>query len=115
LRKQVMRIVTDPTPVEDPKNPERCNVFQIYRLFLNKGQEEALRARYLAGGLGYGEVKQELFVMVRDYFAPFTARRTELLADSEGLRRILAVGAQKARYVASKTLRKVRKKTGLAY
>jgi tryptophanyl-tRNA synthetase len=115
LRKQIMRIVTDPTPVEDPKDPERCNVFNIFRLFLDKEQENDLRRRYLAGGLGYGEVKEELFVMVRDYFAPFTARRTELLADSEGLRRILAVGAQKARYVASKTLRKVRKKTGLAY
>lgn len=115
LRKQIMRIVTDPTPVEDPKDPERCNVFNIFRLFLDKEQEKDLRRRYLAGGLGYGEVKEELFVMVRDYFAPFTARRTELLADPEGLRRILADGAQKARNVAAKTLRKVRKKTGLAY
>lgn len=115
LRKQIMRIVTDPTPVEDPKDPERCNVFNIFRLFLDQEQENDLRRRYLAGGLGYGEVKEELFVTVRDYFAPFTARRTELLADPEGLRRILADGAQKARYVAAKTLRKVRKKTGLAY
>jgi len=115
LRKQIMRIVTDPTPVEDPKDPERCNVFNIFRLFLDKEQEKDLRRRYLAGGLGYGEVKEELFVTVRDYFAPFTARRAELLADPEGVRRILADGAQKARYVAAKTLRKVRKKTGLAY
>ncbi|WP_225072597.1 tryptophan--tRNA ligase [Desulfuromonas sp. CSMB_57] len=115
LRKQIMRIVTDPTPVEDPKDPERCNVFNIFRLFLDKEQEKDLRTRYVAGGLGYGEVKEELFVTVRDYFAPFTARRTELLADPEGVRRILADGAQKARYVAAKTLRKVRKKTGLAY
>ena len=115
LRKQIMRIVTDPTPVEDPKDPERCNVFNIFRLFLDKEQEKDLRTRYVAGGLGYGEVKEELFVTVRDYFAPFTARRAELLADPEGVRRILADGAQKARYVAAKTLRKVRKKTGLAY
>jgi tryptophanyl-tRNA synthetase len=115
LRKQIMRIVTDPTPVEDPKDPERCNVFNIFRLFLDKEQEKDLRTRYVAGGLGYGEVKEELFVTVRDYFAPFTARRTELLADPEGVRRILADGSQKARYVAAKTLRKVRKKTGLAY
>lgn len=115
LRKQVMRIVTDPTPVEDPKNPDKCNVFQIYRLFLNKGQEEALRARYLAGGLGYGEVKQELFVAVRDFFAPYAERRKELLADPDGIRATLARGAEKARYVANKTMRKVRKKAGLAY
>lgn len=115
LRKQIMRIVTDPTPVEDPKNPDNCNVFQIYRLFLDKAQETALRQRYLAGGLGYGEVKQELFETVRDFFAPYTERRKELLADKEALRKVLADGAQKARYAASKTLRKVRKKTGLTY
>lgn len=115
LRKQVMRIVTDPTPVEDPKDPDKCNVFQIYRLFLDKPAEQALRQRYLAGGLGYGEVKQELFETVRDHFAPFAARRQELLADADGLRRVLAAGAEKARYTAQKTLRKVRKKTGLSY
>ncbi len=115
LRKQIMRIVTDPTPVEDPKDPDNCNVFQIYRLFLDKEQQAALRQRYQAGGLGYGEVKQELFETVRDFFAPYTERRKELLADKESLRKVLAEGAQKARYAASKTLRKVRKKTGLSY
>lgn len=115
LRKQIMRIVTDPTPVEDPKDPDNCNVFRIYQLFLGKEQEAALRQRYLAGGLGYGEVKQELFETIRDFFAPYTERRKELLADKEGLRKVLAEGAQKARYAAAKTLRKVRKKTGLAY
>ena len=115
LRKQIMRIVTDPTPVEDPKNPDTCNVFQIYRLFMNKEQEAELRRRYEAGGMGYGEVKEELFVTVRDFFAPYAERRKELLADTDELRSILAQGADKARQVAVKTLRKVRKKTGLAY
>jgi len=115
LRKQVMRIVTDPTPVEEPKDPDKCNVFQIYRLFLDKEQTAALRARYLAGGLGYGEVKQELFVTVRDFFAPFAERRRELLENPDGIRATLARGAEKARYVANKTMRKVRKKAGLAY
>ncbi len=82
LRKQVMRIVTDPTPVEEPKDPDKCNVFQIYRLFLDKNEEAALRRRYLDGGLGYGEVKQELFVRIRDFFAPFTERRREWLGRS---------------------------------
>jgi tryptophanyl-tRNA synthetase len=115
LRKQVMRIVTDPTPVEEPKDPDACNVYKIYRLFLDKERDEALRRRYLAGGLAYGEVKQELFETVRTYFAPHTARRKELLADQDGLRRTLAQGAAKARYAGAKTLLKVRKKTGLAY
>ncbi|MCD6526890.1 MAG: tryptophan--tRNA ligase [Desulfuromonas sp.] len=115
LRKQIMRIVTDPTPVEEPKNPDNCNVYQIYRLFLDKEQQQALRQRYEAGGLGYGEVKQELFETIRDYFIPFTERRNELLADKEQLRKTLDMGAQKARYAASKVLRKVRKKSGIAY
>jgi len=115
LRKQVMRIVTDPTPVDEPKNPDTCNVYQIYRLFLDKGQQEQLSKRYLAGGLGYGEVKQALFETIRDFFAPFAERRQELLADPDGLRKTLALGADKARCMANKTLRKVRKKTGLSY
>jgi tryptophanyl-tRNA synthetase len=115
LRKQVMRIVTDPTPVAEPKDPDKCNVFQLYRLFLNKNEEGALRRRYLAGGLGYGEVKQELFVIVRDYFAPFAERRRQLLADADGLRAILAGGAEKARAQAAKTMGKVRRKVGLVY
>ncbi|SDZ91001.1 tryptophanyl-tRNA synthetase [Desulfuromusa kysingii] len=115
LRKQIMRIVTDPTPIEEAKNPDSCNIFQIYRLFLNKQEVEELRQRYLTPGLRYGDVKQELFETARDFFAPYTEKRKEILADPERLRKILASGADKARYVANKTLRKVRKKGGLVY
>lgn len=115
LRKQIMRIVTDPTPIEEAKNPDTCNIFQIYRLFLNKQEVEELRQRYLTPGLRYGDVKQELFETTRDFFAPYTEKRKEILADPEGLRKILTAGADKARYIASKTLRKVRKKGGLIY
>ncbi len=115
LRKQIMRIVTDSTPVEEPKNPDTCNVFQIYRLFLSKEQQQEWRRRYQAGGMGYGEVKQALFETVRDYFAPFAERRRELLADPDRIRATLARGAEKARFAGSKTLRKLRKKTGLSY
>ncbi|OQY24329.1 MAG: tryptophan--tRNA ligase [Desulfobacteraceae bacterium 4572_35.2] len=115
LRKQIMRIVTDATAVEEPKDPDTCNVFQIYRLFLDKEQQHALRQRYQAGGMGYGEVKQELFETVRDYFVPFTERRNAILADKEQLHKTLDHGAQKARYAASKVLRKIRKKSGMAY
>ncbi|SHI90467.1 tryptophanyl-tRNA synthetase [Malonomonas rubra DSM 5091] len=115
LRKQIMRIVTDPTPVEEPKNPDTCNLFQVYRLFLDDAGVEELTQRYLTPGLRYGDVKQELFEVVRDFFAPYTEKRKELLADPDGLRKTLAVGAEKARYVANKTMRKVRKKSGLVY
>ena len=74
LRKQIMRIVTDATPVEAPKDPEKCNVFNIYKLFLDKRGEAELRRRYLTGGTGYGEVKQELFETVRDFFAPLRGK-----------------------------------------
>lgn len=115
LRKQIMRIVTDPTPVEEPKDPDSCNLFQIYRLFLDEAGVAELRQRYLTPGLRYGDVKQELFETARDFFAPYTERRNELLADSDGLRKTLAMGADKARYIANKTMRKVRKKGGLVY
>lgn len=115
LRKQIMRIVTDATGVEEPKDPDACNVYQIYRLFLDKEQQQALRQRYQAGGMGYGEVKQELFETVRDYFVPFTEKRNAILADKEQLHKTLDYGAQKARYAASKVLRKIRKKAGIAY
>lgn len=115
LRKQIMRIVTDATAVDEPKDPDNCNVFQIYRLFLNNDEQQALRQRYEAGGMGYGEVKQELFETVRDYFIPFTERRNAILADKEQLRKTLDIGAQKARYAAAKVLRKMRKKSGITY
>jgi len=115
LRKQVMRIVTDPTPVEEPKDPDKCNVYKIYSLFLGPEEQTSLRQRYLAGGLGYGEVKQELFEKIRDTFEPYRQHRMELLADLPGLRATLAMGAEKARYTAMKTLRKVRKKVGSEY
>ncbi|WP_020675230.1 tryptophan--tRNA ligase [Geopsychrobacter electrodiphilus] len=115
LRKQVMRIVTDATPVEEAKNPETCNIFQIYSLFLDVAGRENLKQRYLTPGLRYGDVKQELFEVIRDFFAPFSAKREELLAKPEELRETLALGAEKARRVALKTMRKVRKKGGLIY
>lgn len=115
LRKQIMRIVTDPTPVEEAKDPDSCNIFQIYRLFLDKQGVEDLRQRYQTPGLRYGDVKQELFEVTRDFFAPYTEKRNQLLEDPDSLRKTLAMGAEKARYVAIKTLRKVRKKGGLNY
>jgi tryptophanyl-tRNA synthetase len=115
LRKQIMRIVTAPIPVEEPKNPDDCNVYKLSRLFLDKAGDAALRERYLAGGLAFGDAKQELFEMVRDYFAPQSEYRRELLANPDGIREILAKGADKARHTANRTLRKVRKKTGLIY
>jgi len=115
LRKQIMRIVTAPIDVEEPKDPDACNVYKIFRLFIDESQDRELRQRYRAGGLAFGHVKQELFETVRDYFAPYAERRRELLNEPAALRKILSQGAEKARFTAGKTLMKARKKTGLVY
>ncbi len=82
LRKQVMRIVTDLTPIEEPKDPDNCNIFQIYRLFLDNRGIEELRQRYLTPGLRYGDVKQELFEVTRDFLHP--TRKTQPVAGRSG-------------------------------
>jgi len=115
LKKKIMSIVTDSKPVEEPKNPDECNVFAIYRLFAAPDQLADMADRYRKGGLGYGEVKKELVDMIWNYFEPYREKRAALIADKERLRKILDEGADKARYHALKTLRKVRKKVGVTY
>jgi tryptophanyl-tRNA synthetase len=115
LKKKVMRIVTDSTPVEEPKNPDSCSVFQLYTLFAEKEKTENLRERYLSGGIGYGEVKKELFALIWEYFAPFREKRKKLASDPGEVRKILKQGAEKTRSVAVKTLDEVRRRVGLIY
>lgn len=115
LKKKVMRIVTDSTPVEEPKDPEKCNVFNIISLFLSAEEKADLAERYRAGGLGYGEVKKQLFARMWEYFAPYRAKREELANDPGEVRNILAKGAEKARAVLMTTMKDVREKVGLIY
>ena len=115
LRKRVMSIKTDSTPVDQPKNPDTCNLFALYGLFADEAEMEDLRKRYLAPGLRYGDVKQELFERIRDFFAPFKAERDRLLADPGHIRRTLDQGADKARAVIGPIMDGVRKKVGLSY
>jgi len=115
LRKKVMSVVTDSTPVEEPKDPDTCNVFALYKLFAPADRTTDLAARYRAGGVGYGEVKKELVELIWEFFAPYRERREELAADPDRVRKILLEGAEKARYHAVKTLRRVRKRVGSTY
>jgi len=115
LRKKVMSIVTDATPVEAPKDPDKCTVFQLYRLLATPEEAQALADRYRQGGMGYAEAKSLLFETVDRHFTPFRQRRQELAHEREKVERILQEGAEKARAIASRTLRKVRRKTGLEY
>jgi tryptophanyl-tRNA synthetase len=113
LKKTVMSIVTDSTPVEAPKNPETCNVFSLYSLFASDEEKTALAARYRAGGLGYGEVKKMLLDKINEYFGPFRAKRKELAAHPEQVEAILLQGAEKARAEARQTMTLVRQAVGL--
>jgi len=115
LRKRVMSIVTDSTPVEAPKDPDKCTVVALYKLFATPAEVEALAAAYRKGGLGYAQAKEMLFEKINALFAPYRARRAELAKDREAVEKILAEGADKARHIALKTLRKVRRKVGLEY
>ncbi|MBN2432814.1 MAG: tryptophan--tRNA ligase [Acidobacteria bacterium] len=115
LRKRIMSIVTDPTPVEDPKDPDKCTVFKLYSLFATPDEIRMLAEMYRRGGTGYATVKEMLFQKVSDHFKPYRQRRAELAGDRAAVEKILAAGADKARGIAVKTLQKVRRKTGLAY
>lgn len=115
LKKKIMKIVTDSTPVEDPKDPDKCNLFALYKLFADARKIEILRGKYLKGGTGYGEVKKELFELVWEYFKEARDKRKKLETDPGEIVRILAKGAEKTREIAVRTLANVRKKVGLSY
>ena len=115
LKKNIMKIVTDSTPVEEPKDPDKCTVFTLYKLFADKTQIEQMRNRYLQGGMGYGDAKKELFELILNYFAPYRKKREELAASPAEVANILKKGALKARESAYKTLDKVKQVVGLTY
>ncbi len=113
-RARIMRIVTDSTPVEAPKDPTRCNLFALYRLVVPEKESAALAERYRAGGVGYGAVKKELCECLEAYFAPMRARRDELARDVGYVEAVLRRGAERARAEASRTLADARRAVGLA-
>jgi tryptophanyl-tRNA synthetase len=112
-RKRIMSIVTDSKTLEEPKDPDACNVFQLYKLFATPEQQADLAARYRAGGLGYGTAKKELADLFEAHFAPLRAKREELAANSKYVEEVLRAGAEKARKLARVTLQKARRAVGL--
>jgi tryptophanyl-tRNA synthetase len=113
IEKKVKRIVTDSTPVEEPKNPETCNLFQLFKLFAPPDQVAELDARYRAGGVGYGEVKKRLAEQITSHFAPARARRADWAAHPEKLQSVRAAGAARARKTARVVLDRARNACGL--
>ena len=110
---RIMRIVTDSTPLEAPKDPSTCNVMALYRLFASDAEREAMEQKYRAGGFGYGAAKKALFETVWAYFEPFRRRRAELEKDPAYVESVLRDGAERARTEARKTLKAARLAMGL--
>ncbi len=115
LKKKVMGIVTDSTPVEEPKDPDKCNVFALYSLFADETAKQEMRQKYLEGGLGYGTAKKELFTLIWEYFKPFRERRAELASRPGDIVDIMKKGAEKTRTIAAETLDMVKDRVGLKY
>jgi tryptophanyl-tRNA synthetase len=113
LRKKVMGIRTDSTPVEDSKDPDGSIIVDLYRLVAGEGEVAAMRADFLKGGIGYGEFKKRLFGGIWEYFAPMRARRAELEQNIDHVQRVLRDSAERARGIAQATMDRVRSATGL--
>ncbi len=114
LRKEVMSIVTDSTPVEEPKNPDTDNVFAIYSLIASEDQKETLRMKYLEGNFGYGNAKQELFELIMDKYAKERELFNHYINNPDELENKLKQGEDKARNIANDVLSRVRKKLGFS-
>ncbi len=108
-----MSIVTDSTPLEEPKDPDACHVFSLFQLFADEAEQEELRDKYRTPGFGYGHAKQILFEKMEAYFAPYGEERKRLENDIDYVEDVLAEGGAKARAEAQKTMRLVREAAGI--
>lgn len=115
LKKKVMAIKTDSTPVDQPKDPHNCNLFQIFRLFAPPDRVSEVLRLYKEGGAAYGKIKNELTGILLDYFKDARAERARLVKDPGYVKAVLAKGAQKARAIAQDTMALVRDRVGTAY
>jgi tryptophanyl-tRNA synthetase len=113
LRKTIMRITTDSTPVEDPKPTADSTILALYKLFASEADYQTMIADHERGGIGYGDFKKRLADAYWDFFAPMRARRAEILADPGYVDKVLADGATRAREEAGKVLTRVRRAVGL--
>jgi len=113
LKKKIMGIKTDSTPVEEPKAIEGSSILALYKLVASEADYQTMVDDHLRGGVGYGDFKKRLLQGVTDYFAPFREKRAEMVANPGYVDQVLAEGAEKARLVARKTLARVRDAVGL--
>ncbi len=112
LKKQVMGIITDSIPLEDPKDPKSCNVFKLYKLIASKEDTQELANKYMAGGFGYGDAKKTLLTKILEYFAEAREKYEEIYQKKDFVYGVIEEGNKKAKETSSKTLEKVKKKIG---
>ncbi|MEQ9218767.1 MAG: tryptophan--tRNA ligase [Cyclobacteriaceae bacterium] len=112
LRKNIMSIITDSTPMEEPKNPDTCNVFAIYQLLATPDQTEELRKKYLGGNYGYGHAKQALFELIMELYQKQREKYDQLINNPAEIERLLEEGERKASQIAKEVLERVRNKLG---
>lgn len=113
LKKQISKIITDSTPLEEPKEYENCNIYKIAKLFLSKDELEELANRYKKGGEGYGHFKAYLNEVIDEYFKPFRQKLEFYENNPKIVNEILELGAEKARKIASCNMEKIRQKVGI--
>ena len=113
LRKIIMKIVTNSQEVEEPKDPDASHIFSLYKLFATPDEQTAARERYLAGGMGWGQAKQELFEIMDAHFAPMRDKYDALMEDPSHIDSILKEGAEKARVIAAETVKRLRTAIGI--
>ena len=112
LRKQIMKIKTDSTPLEEPKNPDSCNLFSLYKLIATENEIAAMRANYEGGNYGYGHAKQAFFELLLEKFSKERERYNHYMNNLQEIDSALEIGAKKAHVVADEVLERVRKKLG---
>jgi len=113
LRKTIMRVVTNSQGVEEPKDPDASQIFTFYKLFATPEEQASLASRYRAGGMGWGEAKEALFIAANREITAMRNRYNELMADPDKLDELLAKGAERARSIAAATVKRFRKAAGI--
>lgn len=113
LKKRVMAIETDSTPLEEPKDPEKCNVFALIKLFADENKKDEIADKYRSGGFGYGHAKKELLNLINDTFGEERERRKKLENNPDYIMDVLKEGGRKARKRAETVMERVREATGI--
>ena len=112
LKKQIMQITTNSVPLEEPKNPDDCNVYNIFRLIANKEENLSIRKKYKNGNYGYGHAKQELFALICEKFSKQREKFNYLMENKHIIESELKQGEMKARKIAESVISRVRENVG---